>query len=313
MIDFIKLDISQSINRVTNNELLSFYRRVDADTGECKDYRAAEHKNWLLKLKKERYLSLEGSLHKFFNDGNHNHNDFGNTEIVSTITNLTNILGFDPQTAILHNLEFGVNIEVPFNPKDFLQNQIINFKGQPKAKNSAVKGKGFMVEFEQTSYLIKFYDKGSQYNLSKRILRFEIRTKRMAFVKSTGVKTLADLTDITKLRKLIPLLLEAFDDLLIFDKADENRLSADDLVIYLHGINADYWVQLKPERQIAGVFNQKHRNPEYNIQQKKYYSERKKFIDMLEKNNLNETKHLLSKLIEEKCNQLIPQSIDFDW
>lgn len=308
MIDYIKLDISQDLERVMSNESLAFLRRFNEDTGECKGSRSANHLNWFILLRRNKYLTLEGSLHKFFNGGEHNYNDFCYRDMKNTIAEITTQIGFESNTAVLHNIEFGVNIEVPFNVKEFLQNQVINYKGQPKAKNSAIKKTGHMIEFIQTGYLIKFYDKGSQYKLSRNILRFEIRTKRMAFIKSTGIKTLSDLADISKLRKLVPLLLKAFDNILIYDKAVESNLSAEDLTIYLHGINENYWVQLKPKRRLPGVFFQKVKNPDYYTHQKKYYSECDTFIDMLERNNLCETKHILSNLIEQKCNQLIPQA-----
>lgn len=306
MIDYVKLDISSGLNMVLNNELLSFHLPVNLETGEFKERKFAEYKNLLFYLKKNRYLTMEGSLHKFYNNGLHNHNDFDYSKLLTTIENLHFKFEFDPRTAILHNLEFGVNIEVPFVPKEFLKRQIINFKGQPKTKNSSVKGKGFMVEFVQTSYLIKFYDKGAMYKLKDNILRFEIRTKRMEFVRATGIETLADLTDITKLRKLKPILLKAYDDLLIYDIADEEKLSPEDLTTYLRGINPDYWSHLKPVRTLIEPFNRRRINPDYKKHQKKYYNEQIKFNDMLRRKNLLYTKQLLSKLIKQKCDLLIP-------
>lgn len=305
MIDFIKLDISHDIENVTNNEGLAFYRRIAEATGEYKEYVSAEHKNILLKLKKGRYLELEGSIHKYFNDGQHNHNDFGISEISKSINDLSSNIRFDPSSARLRNIEFGVNITVPYNATDFLKHQLINFKGFPKTKNGPYKGKGWMVEFEQTSYLIKFYDKGSHYDLCSNILRFEIRTRRMEYIKSTEIRTLSDLTDTTKIVRLIPILLNAFDKLLIYDKADESALSPEDLSIFLHGINADWWSQMKPVRSSTNSNDQVVFNPKYRRQQAAYKKSFSRFNDMLERNNLNRTKKDLSELIKDKYDQLI--------
>lgn len=185
MIDYVKLDITKNFDRVSSKEI-PLFRAIDENTGECKTRRTGEYKNLKLIIRKEKYITLEGSLHKFHNNGEHNYNDYGFKDIVTTIDRLRDELGIDPLKSIIQNIEFGVNIRVPFNPTVFLKSRIINYKGQPKDKHSP-NGKGLLIQFPRTSYLIKIYDKGAQYDQFDNILRFEIKTRRMAFVKSTGL------------------------------------------------------------------------------------------------------------------------------
>ena len=300
MIDFVKLDITNNLDTVSRKEI-PFFRSIDENTGECKTRRTGTYENLKLTIRKEKYLTLEGSLHKFYNNGDHNYNDYGFQEIVTTIHRLRDELGIDPLESIIQNIEFGVNINVPFNPTDFLKNQIINFRGQPRDRHSP-NGKGLLIQFPRTSYLIKVYDKGAQYNQDDNILRFEIKTKRMAFVKSTGLRTLNDLLDHEKLKKLVPLLVKAFDEILIYDPADESTLSREDLSLYLHGINETFWSELKPVRSKKSWFTQM--NPGYKSQRNRYDRTLLKFKTLLKQNELMQTKDLCRKLIIEKCNQL---------
>ncbi len=300
MIDFIKLEITKSFDSVSSKEI-PLFRQIDENTGECKTRKTGIYENLKLIVRKEKYLTLEGSLHKFFNDGEHNYNDYGFKEIVTTINRLRDELGIDPLKSIIQNIEFGVNIIVPFNPTGLLKNQIINYRGQPKDKHSP-NGKGLLIQFPRTSYLIKIYDKGAQYNQDDNILRFEIKTKRMAFVKSTGLRTLNDLLDREKLKKLVPLLLKAFDEILIYDPADESTLSRDDLSLYLHGINEAFWTGLKPVRSKKSWMTQM--NPGYKSQRNRYDRTLRRFKALLKQNNLLQTKDLCRSLIIKKCDQL---------
>ncbi len=118
-----------------------------------------------------------GSLHKFYNDGIHNYNDFTHSILKTTINNLMNELGINPELAVVSNLEFGVNIITPFNPDNFL-NHLIRFKNTAfSIMKVDGKGNGRTCTFDQ--YEIKIYNKGLQYQLDYPLLRFEKKIRKM--------------------------------------------------------------------------------------------------------------------------------------
>jgi hypothetical protein len=297
MIDYVKLDISFDSKYVLQNKDLSFYTPFNKETGESKRWKTAEFKNMIFisKGSDESYMEVQGSLHKYLNEGKHNYNDFCYSELAATIMDFCCQFGINPKEARIQNLEFGVNLIVPFNPTPFLKNNIINFKGQSKSRSGPIEGKGYYIQFEKTNYIVKIYDKGSQYCQEENILRVEVKTKKMNHIKSTGIKTLADLSDLSKVKKLVPILKTAFEGLLIFDPIDSNKLESDETEMYLNGINSLYWENLKSNSH----------DPLNKRPRKKYYRELSEFNNLLRKYNLDHTKLYLSKLIDEKCNQLL--------
>jgi hypothetical protein len=124
----------------------------------------------------------------------------------------------------------------------------------------------------------------------------------MEHIKSTGIKTLADLLNIDKLNKLEGMLLKSFDGLLIVDEPDMSSLNKEEKVIYRNGINPRYWEQLMPDSK---DFPGRSKDPEYKRRYKKYKREESKFKRLLSEHNLIKTKDHLRQLIQEKCTQLL--------
>ncbi len=80
MFDFIKTNVKEiNPDELTNNPLLNFDITVDSE-GTVKK-RVAEFKDLNFKIIDEKYININGSVHKYFNGGFHNYNDF-------TISNL---------------------------------------------------------------------------------------------------------------------------------------------------------------------------------------------------------------------------------
>ena len=78
----------------------------------------------------ESYFILSGSLHKFWNNGEHNYNDLSFTNHVSTIKSIEK--GFDlklDETKIV-NLEFGLNITTPILSTEIFLRGLMLHKGK---------------------------------------------------------------------------------------------------------------------------------------------------------------------------------------
>ena len=147
--------------------------------------------------------------------------------------------------------------------------------------------------------IVKIYDKGAQYNLNENILRFEIKSKRSEFLKSTSIKTIEDLKIRRKLHSLKKILYKTFNNILIIDPIDEIDFNEGDKNKIIQYLNPNY---LQLPKAIITFY----RDPEYERKRKKCYRERKKFNNLIDKYNLMKTKKMLFNMIVAKCDQLIP-------
>lgn len=296
MIDFIKsLNIDIKIDELLDNKNLEFKTYVSERTGEINKNRfIAEYKNLTFQIVNNQYVSLSGSIHKFNNKGVHNYNDFNLYDLFRAIKELYVKFKINPFLTPLNNIEFAVNIIVPFKPKTFIKTNVISHKGTP-ASIKTFKGNGYLKEFEHSQYYIKVYDKGMPFNRPDNIFRFEIKVIKMEYLQKIGIKTLADLLNTEKLQNLGNKLNSVFNELLIIDKANTKNFTLKEKEIYQNGINPMFWERLKPHSK----------ENDYIRLRSKYNRENEKFKNLINKYNLNKTQRELSKLITTKWNDLL--------
>lgn len=168
---------------------------------------------------RDYFLTLEGSLHKnHFNSENYSR--FGWDHLQSEILLIQNDLQIPSDRAKILNIEFGVNIPLPFEVFPFLKRSIISHKGKPFNQYRQDRC-GFVLGYvcDHSQYSVKIYDKGKQFNLPDPLMRFELRFTKMQKLKKYGIRTLTDLRDWDKVKKLIFLLLLAWSDILLYDQS----------------------------------------------------------------------------------------------
>lgn len=214
MIDFVKVRINDKgfAQQLRQNPNFDFYGKINTDTGEEQDGKlTAELKNLTVKLYPSNLVEITGSLHKFANGGAHNYDAFSFGRLVETIGEVTALLNTSPDRVSLHNVEFGVNIVLDTSPSWFLDN-VLNYRFKlPDMRTFG--GNGYLKQWVQQNYIVKVYDKKHQYRLDTNVLRFEVKTMAMVHLAGVEVRTLADLMDGAKLRRLGVLLCEkGFND-----------------------------------------------------------------------------------------------------
>lgn len=152
-------------------------------------------------------LLLNGSLHKYCNFGEENSNDFPFYALYDTIYNLTDALQIRPKNCMLHGLEVGINIILPFPPLRIINN-VVTFKGKPFTQiNKRNAHKGIVCSLSE--YDLKIYDKAAQSGIDcGYVLRFEVHLHKMRVIKDYGIKTLHDLQNPYKTYHLKQLLLD---------------------------------------------------------------------------------------------------------
>ena len=248
MIDFIKLN-----KRLTREEVEQLKNKVDFygsfidATGEIISvspngkrvlpHLLGWHKNMKIKLYPNGWLEVSGSLHKLFNDGKHNFNQFTKSDLIETVNSLCPVLGISPWEFKVSSIEFGVNIKPPLDSKYIINNALL-YKGRV-FETKFHSDEGHYKEVKLTEYSVKIYDKrlhyvSKGYDISDEVLRFELKYNKMRRVNSFGIYTLEDLKE--NMVRLIEPLVNAWDHVLLFDPAikhEEIRLKYSNIYFWL--------------------------------------------------------------------------------
>ena len=303
MIDGTKiLNLPVIIDELLNNRYILFPIHVNEKDGEILDYaRFTEYKGLKFRIKKNN-VKLNGSLHKYHNNGIHNYNDFHFSELIDVINDISTKFSIPIERTYLNNIEFGVNIEIPFTT-DELFKSIICYKETPFQKFNIIGAKG--IECERPKFIIKIYDKGLQYNLTSNLLRFEIKVIKMQFLKQKNVKiqTLHDLLNIDELNKLKTILNDVWNDILFYDYSiNEIDLNARERLILCNGRNPKYWENMHPDSK---NFKGGATDDEYKKQRKKYYRDMDNYKKCLSVHSSSHIQKNISELIIKKCDELL--------
>lgn len=298
MIDYIKTKHIQLID--INN--FDWQISVNENTGEIRPIQTTEYKGMKL-IRKTDKVFLRGSLHKFFNNGEHNYNDFRYCDLLNVCRELRKFIGVPLNTIFLENVEFGVNIKLPFNPERILSSLILH-KGE--SFHRMTEGKG--VQCSHAQFYIKIYDKGHQYKQPDNILRLEIKVIKMAYFNNQKIeiKSIADLLNLETQHKLSELLTKIINEILFCDSKllTNTKITTTEKIIIANGANQNYWNILKPNSKnfISG-----NNSSEYRKQRKQYYRKIEQFENTLLKHDTGLKSHLLAR-VRDKFTDLLPES-----
>ncbi|MFC5412382.1 hypothetical protein ACFPMF_23865 [Larkinella bovis] len=240
-------DVSVNVDALLTNERLTFGTLVDGQTGVILNpVRKAYDRGLTFRLVPRKTgkgyrVEVKGSLHKFFNGGLHNADQYTANDLLLTLDQLATEYGFNLFDSVINNIEFGVNVELPFPVAKVLAN-LICYKNQPFAVDSHSSIPYYVCDRQR--YVVKMYDKGKQKGLAANVLRFEIRVRKMRYFDGKGVRlhTLVDLLNVANYGPLGVLLVNTFNNILFDDPAiDTKNLNTDQRHIYQQGRNPRYW------------------------------------------------------------------------
>ena len=207
MIDFIKLSSRLNSTQVADlRSKIDFFESINGSTGEPEtilangkkvSYRSTGWtKNMKLNLFPKGYIELSGSLHKYYNDGKHNYNQFGRKEAEIALKRLIEVTGLELPIFKVESVEVGVNLMPPI-PSDDIINNALMYKRKPfEAKYRNDEGNYNQVKLYE--YLVKLYNKRLHYekqghDIGHEILRFELKIIKMRMLAKYRVFTLEDL------------------------------------------------------------------------------------------------------------------------
>lgn len=184
MIDFIKInDLSIGMKI---QDLLDFELKVNHRTGEelFNRKRSAYLRNLIFTIcPGERHIKMQGSLHKFSNEGDWNNDRFTFDQFLKVVEDLAEYVSPDDNINVL---EFGVNLYTDFDPSEFIDNLISHLK--TPFNKTRYQG----MQYSQCQYkhfILKIYNKGLHQGPSgTHILRIELKYLRMQKLFPKGLK-----------------------------------------------------------------------------------------------------------------------------
>ena len=216
MIDFVKFKITDKalISKVWQNKNLVYEGKSEKRfNDEIKELQTKSYKN-LYFTKFQNRLEVKGSIHYFYNNKEHNANDFYVQNCINTIKHIESLFKLDLNKCYLINLEYGVNIK-PNTPVEELIINLMYHEKRPFNKPSNFQYKIAGIEAYKQ---IKAYNKSIQFpELCINTFRFEVKSKQAKYINSLGVFTLNDLIYSNTYNTFKQSLLKEWDKVLLFD------------------------------------------------------------------------------------------------
>ncbi|TLP80927.1 hypothetical protein [Maribacter sp. ACAM166] len=314
MIDFLKYElINSNPKELEGNSLLYFVLRNVTENGELipilnngkktfyKDgrtkyltihksafYRGLEFKIYeTTEITNYRRVTVEGSLHKYWNKGAHNFNDFGINEIIIVLADLKKKFDILTFNCVLIQLEIGVNIVPPIKTKNLIKASIMH-KTKP-FKWVYTQDEGNYIQVKNQRHFIKLYDKKTHYTnkgfkIDNEIMRIEKKWCKMVELNDKGIYTLNDLI-----------------------KHDLSTLKSDLLRLWQEVLYCD--LEMIKATKNDNKYNNVNWWSELNYENFKYHrSQLNKLIDL----NPNNPKKIVSNLIDLKVDFLNMQTTEIN-
>jgi len=208
----------------------------------------------------ESLVTISGSLHRFYNNGEDNSNDFDISALIKTAYKFCKEFQIPPNIVKLQSLEFGLNIDLGYPPDgDFFDSLIVlhadgGSRRPSKIDSKDLKGWEFGRYFTISGqYHLKLYSKGKKSN----ILRVEIRLiktqklRKLYSLKEYDLLTFLDFLNPNALFNIVnDLVIGSFNKILIDEHIDEDcNVCDDDYKFYLKYSNDKNWDKLSKENK----------------------------------------------------------------
>lgn len=249
----------------------------DEDFGE-RSRLTLKYKNLSIIFFKNDRIMLTGSLHYFYNDGNHNYNNFTYSNLIEALYKISQLVEVSLYNIIILNIEFGVNLLPYFNPNCIINNMLLHRKEEfLKPYNF-----NFRVSKHQRFWL-KVYNKGEHFKRANNILRIELKYKKMRDLNTIGLHSFENLTNPTLFNDLLELLSTKWSECIIYDYSIKT-------------------VYLKPLHKIK-VYQYQNTNYWLNLSNQER-ARQKKVLNELSINYGSNIKEQINNMIVEKWNSL---------
>ncbi|MCQ6957731.1 hypothetical protein NPE20_07175 [Mucilaginibacter sp. JC4] len=219
-----------------SNKRFATYKALDFETCKYQD-------------KSEDLVIIDGSLHRFFNDGGDNANDFKLSALIKTALEFCKQFEIPPNIVKLQSPEFGLNIDLGFKPDEEFFDKFIVLQSDggsvrpstidSKDKNGYKLGRYFTISDQ---YHFKIYHKvGNILRVEVRILKTQ-KLRMLHGLKNYNPTTFLEFLNPEVIQIIGNLILDTFDKILVDEHiSDGGDISDDDYKTYLILKNPTTW------------------------------------------------------------------------
>jgi hypothetical protein len=275
-IDYVKCEvIGLNKDHFLNNPNLVFTPKIK-DRDQLHFYYLIDE-NIKLKVYENNKIFINGSLHKYANNGIHNHDDFTYFRFIEVLDKLNKRFGIKPENMRILCFEYGYNITPPIET-DLIINHLLKHK-QKDSEILLSNDRAKYRQFEHQDYIIKTYNKSKQYECKEDILRIEVKQTDWTKYRRIGIHTLDDFIKHDK-TTFVNDLLNKWNEVLFYDPTITENSK------YLHYRDVNYWNELRASKS----------NKTYSI-----HAKRLREINTIKGANIQK---LVSDLIREKAQNM---------
>jgi hypothetical protein len=236
-VDFVKFEIiGIDAESILKNPNLTFTPKLK-DGDELVSY-SSKFDDMKMKVSiPSNRITLSGSIHKFWNGGMHNYNDFDEVAFRDSTHRMFSTFQVAPMHLKILSMEYGVNINIDYPVKNVLNNCFQHKGKDVEMKISNDGGKYHQAQHDR--YFLKLYDKGKQYGLiGKNLLRIEVKECNWTTYRKHGIITFKDFIECDK-SIFIKNLIDQWSSVILFDFNTPTHLVKPEY------INANYWRDLR--------------------------------------------------------------------
>lgn len=273
MIDGIKCTV-HGVDPYSLKQKFDFFTPVNESTGEAQPISFARWDNLRLSLYQKGTCSIRGSLHKLAHNGL-NCNDFTYSQLNICIEEMADTFETRPQNFMLHNLEFGVNLDYP--PAEIIDNLLL-YGSSPFNCMSANARKSLGMVCALSQYSLKVYGK------NKTHLRIETHVSRMQYLQhlSGNVLTFDSIRNKNLLVGLGQKLVETWGKVFLREEVVAEGLRSREREVLLMGRHPGFWTEL-------------HKSNPNN-----YKKKRERFLQLQQQHQITTRKDDITRLTGEK-------------
>lgn len=248
MVDYTKFELPSYFEKILKeNSLLEFQAKVDLNGGLIGDRSIAYYRGLTFTIYESKRITVAGSLHKYWNKGKHNFNDFSTENLLKVLNDLKNKFKITPDVCDIKQLEIGINFRPPYTTKEILASCLLHKTSQ--LKWIFTPDEGNYKQVMHRNYYIKVYDKQKHYTqqgykIPSELMRFEIKYRRNKLNNQLGITgkiTLQDILDYN-FKYFTDALIKEWRNILFYDWTSLENSSYKDRYS-----NDEYWLNLKQE------------------------------------------------------------------
>jgi hypothetical protein len=232
-LDYVKFQLINYSNDLMNNEYLKF---MPVYKNTIINHYFAEYDNMIFKIYNSGSIYISGSLHKLYNRGKHNSNDFDLNAFKDVLKDFNDKFDILPKNLRILGLEFGVNIEPIINTdtilNNILQHKRIDFENNIKSRY------GNYLQAKHSNFILKIYNKAKQYKLDKQLLRIEVKQCNWSEYRKRGLNTFQDFIGFDK-KLFIETLINKWNEVIFYNPLNKSNNK------WNKYSNVNFWRELK--------------------------------------------------------------------